>query len=121
MKVYYDADCDLGLLAGKTVAIACPKFDDQKPYLNKLAQILRSSGVAKLTVLRMEVPCCTGLSALAHQAAELAGRLGDGLCTTMPDAEVVRGVPPFIRSSRPMSRVSPRSFRTWISTPTDCA
>lgn len=60
-------------LAGKAVAIACPKFDDQQPYLNKLVQMLRGAGLKKVQVVRMEVPCCTGLSALVHQAAQLAG------------------------------------------------
>jgi hypothetical protein len=60
-------------LAGKVVMIACPKFDDPQPYLNKLVQMFRMSGVARVQVLRMEVPCCTGLSTLVRQAARMAG------------------------------------------------
>jgi NAD-dependent dihydropyrimidine dehydrogenase PreA subunit len=60
-------------LAGKVVMIACPKFDDPQPYLNKLVQMFRSSGIKKVQVLRMEVPCCTGLATLVKQAAEMAG------------------------------------------------
>jgi G6PDH family F420-dependent oxidoreductase len=30
------------------------------------------------------------VSAFGRQAAELAGQIGDGLCTTMPDAEIIR-------------------------------
>ena len=60
-------------LAGKVVAIACPKFDDPQPYMNKLVQMFRGACLKKVSVVRMEVPCCTGLSALVHQAAQLAG------------------------------------------------
>ncbi|GFK96074.1 Electron transport complex subunit RsxB [Fundidesulfovibrio magnetotacticus] len=60
-------------MAGKVVLIACPKFDDPDPYIQKLAQMMRHSGVKKVQVLRMEVPCCTGLSHLVRQAAALAG------------------------------------------------
>jgi len=60
-------------LAGKVVMIACPKFDDPQPYLNKLVQMFRSSGIKKVQVLRMEVPCCTGLATLVKQASEMAG------------------------------------------------
>jgi len=60
-------------LAGKVVLIACPKFDDPDPYLRKLTQMLRHAGIKKVQVLRMEVPCCTGLSHLVRQAAAQAG------------------------------------------------
>ncbi|GAB6037775.1 4Fe-4S binding protein [Fundidesulfovibrio butyratiphilus] len=59
-------------IAGKVVLTACPKFDDPKPYIEKLIQILRSAAPTGVSVLRMEVPCCSGLSALVHQAARLA-------------------------------------------------
>ena len=60
-------------LAGKSVMIACPKFDDPEPYLRKLVQIFTHAGARKVQVLRMEVPCCTGLSALVKQAVDMAG------------------------------------------------
>lgn len=59
--------------AGKVVLIGCPKFDDTEAYAERLADILRVSGVASLTVLRMEVPCCRGLSAAAEKARILSG------------------------------------------------
>lgn len=58
---------------GKVVLIGCPKFDDTEAYAHRLAEILQTSGIASLTVLRMEVPCCRGLSAAAHRAKELSG------------------------------------------------
>lgn len=37
-----------------------------------------------------EQPVPIYVSAFGPQAAELAGRIGDGLCTTMPDADLVK-------------------------------
>lgn len=60
-------------LAGKVVLIACPKFDDPEPYLEKLVRMFTVSGMKKVTVLRMEVPCCTGLVHMVKQAKAMAG------------------------------------------------
>ena len=60
-------------IVGKVVLTACPKFDDASPHVEKLVRILRAAAPARLSVLRMEVPCCAGLSALVHEAVRLAG------------------------------------------------
>ncbi|MFZ7101687.1 MAG: ATP-binding protein [Peptococcaceae bacterium] len=57
------------LLKGKAVAISCPKLDNTAPYVNKLAEILRNNEINSITIARMEVPCCGGLSRLVEQAA----------------------------------------------------
>ncbi len=62
-------------LKGKTLAVACPKLDQgQEIYLQKLVAMIDHSLIDTLTVLVMEVPCCTGLSALARRAADAATR-----------------------------------------------
>ncbi len=61
-------------LAGKTLAVACPKLDDVQPYVQKLAQILGENDIRSVTVARMEVPCCSGLVRAVRAAMELAGR-----------------------------------------------
>lgn len=56
-------------LAGRTLAIACPKLDQgQEVYEDKLVDMLRHAALASLTVLIMEVPCCSGLVRLAQRA-----------------------------------------------------
>ena len=56
-------------LRGKRLAIACPKLDTQQDiYLDKLTALIEHTGIRSLTVLTMEVPCCTGLLRLAQQA-----------------------------------------------------
>lgn len=67
---------------GKVVLIGCPKFDDTDAYAQRLAEILATSGIRSMTVLRMEVPCCRGLTAALAKARELSG-------TTVPLNEMV--------------------------------
>lgn len=61
------------LLAGKTLALACPKLDDAEFYVEKLAGVLAGNDLASLTVVRMEVPCCGGLVKIVRQAMQRAG------------------------------------------------
>ncbi len=72
---YAFGDFHRRFLAGRSLAIACPKLDAQQDvYLDKLTALIDFAGIRSLTVLTMEVPCCRGLLQLALQAAEAAGR-----------------------------------------------
>lgn len=63
------------LLAGRAVVVGCPKLDDLPAYAEKLTRILRRpDGPTRVTVARMEVPCCAALSATARRAAQASGR-----------------------------------------------
>jgi ferredoxin len=73
-------------LAGKCVALACPKLDDLARHTAKLTAILAQANPASLTVLKMEVPCCGGLAFAAKQAAEAAGWRGRLEIVTVPIA-----------------------------------
>jgi hypothetical protein len=62
-------------LAGRSLAIACPKLDaHQDLYLDKLVALIDDAGINSLTVMVMEVPCCGGLLRLARVAAGRAAR-----------------------------------------------
>jgi hypothetical protein len=62
-------------LQDKSIAIACPKLDQgQDIYLEKIKSWFDEAKINTLTVLIMQVPCCTGLLHLAQQAAEGATR-----------------------------------------------
>lgn len=52
----------------RCVLIGCPKLDDKQFYVDKLASILKVNKPASLTVVHMEVPCCSGLGAIAKLA-----------------------------------------------------
>jgi len=62
-------------LKGKSVAIACPKLDSNKEsYIEKLTSMIADANIRSLTVVMMEVPCCSGLMYMAQKAKEMAGR-----------------------------------------------
>ncbi|MFH2052134.1 MAG: 4Fe-4S dicluster domain-containing protein [bacterium] len=62
-------------LKGKALAVACPKLDsDLDVYVAKLAAMIDLSRINTLTVLMMQVPCCSGLLRLAREAVMDAER-----------------------------------------------
>jgi ferredoxin len=63
------------LLAGKALAIACPKLDQGRDvYRDKIIALIDNAHVNTVTVVMMEVPCCRGLLALAQEALSRAHR-----------------------------------------------
>lgn len=56
------------------IVVACPKLDRTEGYVEKLAAIIASGGVDSVTVARMQVPCCMGLTVMAKNAIEASGR-----------------------------------------------
>ena len=79
------ADFHRDFLSGNSVLVACPKLDDAQAHLDKLALILRRSTIRSITVARMEVPCCSGLTAIAREALKLSQK-------DIPLKEVVIGI-----------------------------
>jgi hypothetical protein len=61
------------LLAGRRVLVGCPKLDDVQAYVEKLTELFRVARPRSLTVARMEVPCCGGITAAAREAVRLSG------------------------------------------------
>lgn len=62
------------LLAGKTLAIACPKLDDAGAYVAKLAEVFADNAIRSISVAHMEVPCCFGLWRIVEEALAQAGK-----------------------------------------------
>ena len=63
------------MLAGKMLAIACPKLDSGKDvYVERLTALIDERKINTITVVVMEVPCCTGLMQLARMAMAQATR-----------------------------------------------
>ncbi len=60
------------LLRKHTIAVGCPKLDDAAFYIEKFAEILKADNLNSLTVVHMEVPCCSGLTEIAKRAIKLA-------------------------------------------------
>lgn len=62
-------------LKGKALCIACPKLDDgQEVYVEKIKALIDEARINTLTVMIMQVPCCSGLLRLAQEAAGQAAR-----------------------------------------------
>ena len=61
-------------LKDHALLVACPKLDDFQAHLDKLTSILRLSQINSLTVVHMEVPCCSGLVHMAREAIRLSGK-----------------------------------------------
>jgi Pyruvate/2-oxoacid:ferredoxin oxidoreductase delta subunit len=61
------------LLKDRSIAIFCPKLDDCTPYVDKLAQLIQHNNLKSLTVVHMEVPCCSGLLRIADAAIAKSG------------------------------------------------
>ncbi len=60
-------------LKDHAVLTACPKLDDAEAHLAKLTEIIKNSNLKSLSVVRMEVPCCSGLTFIAKKALAQSG------------------------------------------------
>lgn len=64
----------LDFLTGKVVMMGCPKFDDAKSYIERFSEIIATCNLKSLTILIMEVPCCSSMIGIIKQAMERAGK-----------------------------------------------
>ncbi len=81
-------------LKGRAVAVACPKLDNAGFHFQKLIQIFEQGGPSSVTILRMEVPCCGGLTGMVAEALREAG-------SQIPAREVVIGRDGTVVGERP--------------------
>lgn len=70
------------LLADKVVMMGCPKFDDLPDYEERFTEIFTKNEINSVTVVIMEVPCCSGMPKAVENALKRAGK-------TPPVKEVV--------------------------------
>ncbi len=62
-------------LKDKSLAVACPKLDsNQHVYMDKLLAMIIEANLQSITVLIMQVPCCSGLYQLAQNAIQHSGK-----------------------------------------------
>jgi hypothetical protein len=66
---------------GKIVMMGCPKFDDAASYVQRFAEIIATCHLKSITILIMEVPCCSSMIGIIKQALEQAG-------TTVPVEQI---------------------------------
>ncbi len=57
-------------LKNRAVLVGCPKLDDLQHYFDKLKDIFRTARPRRITILKMEVPCCNGIAQAAMMARD---------------------------------------------------
>lgn len=68
------ADFQQKYLGGKVVMMGCPKFDDAQSYIDRFAEIIDTCELNSITILIMEVPCCSAMNAIIKKALEKASK-----------------------------------------------
>ncbi|MGB4438915.1 MAG: 4Fe-4S binding protein [Sedimentibacter sp.] len=71
---YAYANIHQDFMKGKITLIGCPKLD-AVDYSEKLTAIIKNNDVKSITVLRMEVPCCTGIVNAVKTALLNSGKM----------------------------------------------
>ena len=61
-------------MRGKTTLIGCPKLD-VVDYSEKLTEIIKRNDIRKISVVRMQVPCCKGLEHAVTKAIANSGKI----------------------------------------------
>ena len=60
-------------IKGKITLIGCPKLDEGD-YADKLTEILKNNSIRSVTLVRMQVPCCGGLTRALQTAMARSGK-----------------------------------------------
>lgn len=55
-------------VAGRIVMMGCPKFDDQQLYIDRFTEIFQTRKINSMTILIMEVPCCSSMLQIVKKA-----------------------------------------------------
>ena len=75
---------------GRVTLIGCPKLDNFD-YAAKLADLFALNDIRSITVVRMQVPCCGGLSYAVERALKASGKqIPLSIVVLSPGGEIVR-------------------------------
>jgi len=72
-------------LKDRKLLIGCPKLDNAQSYIEKFTEIFSNIPVKTVTCLRMEVPCCGGMTVILREAINRSGK-------NIPLTEITVGV-----------------------------
>lgn len=61
-------------IKGKNCDLICPKLDNRSECVSKLANIIKTTSLNKITIVRMEYNCCGYLSKLVQEALKKANK-----------------------------------------------
>lgn len=86
---YAFADFHRRFMKNRVTLIGCPKLDEGD-YAEKLAAILQNNDIRSVHVVRMQVPCCSGLENAVKRALQASGKMIPLRVTVIaPDGAVV--------------------------------
>ena len=75
---------------GRVTLIGCPKLDNFD-YAAKLTDIFTLNNIRSVTVVRMQVPCCGGLSYAVERALQASGKsIPLSIVVLSPQGQIVR-------------------------------
>jgi Pyruvate/2-oxoacid:ferredoxin oxidoreductase delta subunit len=60
-------------MEGKVLLIGCPKLDNGQAYVEKLSHMFKENNINSISLVYMEVPCCTGIVQIVQSALEQSG------------------------------------------------
>ncbi len=83
-------------LKDRKVLIGCPKLDDGMQYVEKFTQIFSTTPLKSITCLRMEVPCCGGMTMILKEALKRSGK-------SIPLTETILSVKGDLIAERPVA------------------
>lgn len=76
-------------IKGRITLVGCPKLDNAD-YKEKFSEIFSCNNIKSVTVVRMEVPCCSGIAAAAIDAANESGKSIDvNVVTISADGKIL--------------------------------
>jgi NAD-dependent dihydropyrimidine dehydrogenase PreA subunit len=64
------AQMNRDFVKGRVVMLGCPKFDDAQLYVDRFREIFKTRNIKSVTVLIMEVPCCSSMLQIIKKARE---------------------------------------------------
>ena len=77
-------------MKNRVTLIGCPKLD-MVDYSEKLTEIFRSNNIRSVTLTRMTVPCCGGLSHAVKTAIAKSGKeIPLNIVTVSPNGQIIR-------------------------------
>ena len=86
------ANMHADFIKGKVTIIACPKLDEVQASIGKMAEILSANDIQDITVVRMEVPCCSGLNMIVRKALERSEKnVPLSMVTIGTDGSILKG------------------------------
>ena len=86
---YAYANIHQDFMRNRITLIGCPKLD-AVDYTDKLTAILENHEIKSITVLRMEVPCCSGIVNAVRNALQKSGKIIPWQVVTIsPDGNIV--------------------------------